>query len=569
MTKTKTPDQPPALRTLGYGAFLGILLISLVACKDSTQTAEKKDVKKKVITDAGKDLFAKEAFITDLSKTLLPVDTLDSTFRKYGLTLKNGLSYAYQLNGYKPLWVEEEGVTEAAGQLIHELDSLRWDGLDPERYHYSLLKANFDKLGKTAGDLNSVISFDTLATTSYLRASRDLLMGVISPKTADDQWFHSNDSAWTAPRTLVSVFSKEGKYPSLNGFRSKIPTYGLLRNEYQRYNALSANTELTALKGRISDKGTADTMAESIIRQELPWVQAVAGDTLTNKQQLVRSFQEFYGLNPTGRVDSLTAKLLRRPADTTRKMIRANLERLRWLPQQMEDQYVLVNIPLMELFYRKGAENAFHMKVVVGKPSRQTPALNANMENVVFSPPWGVPPTILRNEILPGIAKRGGSYLARRGLKAYNRQGKLVNVAGISAKNMKGLSFRQPPGAHSALGEVKFNLPNKWDIYLHDTPHKEDFPRRYRAKSSGCIRVERPKDFAEFILKDLEGKNFTPEIIDSIIQTRRTRFEQLERKIPVHLVYLTAFEDTSGQHVRFLADIYNRDKKLMALLDDK
>lgn len=558
-------SQSPLNVTARYTAVLIIALFLLAGCKD-TGDQKGQAVQKKVVSTKER-LFSTEEMTAGLQQALARVDTLDSTFRKNGATLANGVAYTYQLNGYKPVWVEEKGITEAAGQFLGELDSLRWDGLDPEKYHYTLLKGKLDQLGKSATGINAIIHFDTLITSSYLHASRDLLMGVVSPKTADDQWFHTNDTAWNGPQTLAIGFARDGKYPSLNNFRSDLPTYRLLRNEYRRYQALSADPELRSLKSRVTDKTTADTLATAIIHQELPWLQAVAGDTLTEQQQLVRGYQDFYGLNPTGKMDSLTARYLAQQPDSVEDVLRANMERLRWLPRQMEDQYVLVNIPLMELFYRKGTENAFHMKVVVGKPSRQTPALNAMMANVVFSPPWGVPPTILKKEVLPGIAKRGGSYLSRRGLRAYDRRGRQVNVAGISAKSLRGLSFRQPPGARNALGEVKFNLPNKWDIYLHDTPHKEDFPRRYRAKSSGCVRVERPRDFAEFILKELEGRNFDQAIIDSIIQTRRTQFEQLEKKIPVHLIYLTAFEDTTGQRVRFLADIYHRDNKLIARLN--
>ncbi len=188
------------------------------------------------------------------------------------------------------------------------------------------------------------------------------------------------------------------------------------------------------------------------------------------------------------------------------------------------------------------------------------------MANVVFSPPWGVPPTILKNDVLPGIAKRGGAYLARKGLKAYNRQGKMVSAGLVTAKNYRSFNFRQPPGARNALGEVKFNLPNKWDIYLHDTPHREDFAKRFRARSSGCVRVAHPREFAEFILKDIEGRNFDQQIIDSIIQTRQTRFEQLSKKIPVHIIYLTAFEDSTSTHIRLLTDVYHRDARLIAAM---
>jgi len=242
------------------------------------------------------------------------------------------------------------------------------------------------------------------------------------------------------------------------------------------------------------------------------------------------------------------------------------MERLRWLPNKFEDQYVIVNIPLMELFYRKAGDDAFHMRVVVGKPARQTPVLNANMANVVFSPNWSVPPTILKNDVLPGLTRRGGGYLARKGLSAFDRHGHKVNAGAINSKNYKNYTYKQPPGARNALGEVKFNLPNRWDIYLHDTPHRGDFVKRYRAKSSGCVRVEKPRQFAEFILKDIEGRNFDSSIIDSIIHTRKTRFEILKNKIPVHIVYLTAFEDSTGQHLHFIPDIYGRDARLIQAL---
>lgn len=568
--------KPPPRRTIYFPLILirrtttvVAFTIFAISCNNTPKAAEEHIAPKKVIRETTTGpLFSQEDFVATLRNFVPAVDTLDSVFHKKGVTMRNAKGYTYLLNSYRPIWVTESGVTEAAAQLIGELDSLRGDGLEPSRYGYNELTGMMDKLKKGKTDIHDVVAFDTACTASYLKASHDLLFGIISPKTVDDQWFHTNDTVWQAPQALAVAFFKDGKYPSLSGYRSTLPTYRLLQEELQRYTALASDENLSTFKSLVKGPSTADSYAVAIIEKEIPWLQTNAGDSLNNKGQLVRGFQDFYGLAPTGKLDSSTARLLARQPDTTIKLVRANLERLRWLPKDLESQYVLVNIPQMELFYRKGTETAFKMRVVVGKPSRQTPALNATMANVVFSPPWGVPPTILKKEVLPGIAKRGGAYLAHKGLKAYDRRGKLVSASAINGKNLSGLSFRQPPGARNALGEIKFNLPNKWDIYLHDTPHKEDFPRRYRAKSSGCIRVEHPKDFAQFILSDLEGRNFNREIIDSIIQTRRTRFENLKNKIPVHLIYLTAFEDTTGQHLRFLPDIYKLDQKLIAALNN-
>jgi murein L,D-transpeptidase YcbB/YkuD len=544
-------------------------LLSVASCNNETKQEGPHIVPKKVISTTSNDvLFSKEAFMADLRQWMPQVDTLDSVFRKRGITLRNAGAYTYLRNSYQPFWIQENGVTEAATQFINELDSLRMDGLNPAKYRYQELAAMLDKLKLGKCSITEAIAFDTSCTASYLRASHDLLFGTIAPKKADDQWFHANDSSWAAPQLLLQSFFQEGKYPSLDTFRSVLPTYPLLRREIGRYNGLIADESLLSFKDAVRNIRTADSYAVAIIEKEVPWLQTNSADAAKSKGQMISGFQDFYGLLPNGKIDSITARYLARRPDTTLTLLKANMERLRWLPRTLGTQYVLVDIPLMELFYRKDEENRFQMRVVVGKPSRQTPSLNASMSNVVFSPPWGVPPTILKQEVLPGIAKRGGAYLTRKGLKAYDRNGKLVSEAAINSSNIRGLSFRQPPGARNALGEIKFNLPNKWDIYLHDTPHKEDFPRRYRAKSSGCVRVEHPKDFAQFILSDLEGRDFSREIIDSIIQTRRTKFINLQTKIPVHIVYLTAFEDSTRQHIRLLPDIYKKDQKLVAALAD-
>ncbi len=539
----------------------------LSACTGGHHPDNSSVPEKKVISGSEGDLFSKQDFIQKLSASLHALDTLDSVFVKRGVTTGNALAYTYLKAGYQPLWLEEHGVTEAAGTFISELDSLQYDGLDPEKYHYAKLTAALQQLKSGKAGINEVIAFDTLCTKSYLKASHDLLFGSINPKVADDQWFHINDTAWTAPTALYSGLQQKGQYVGLNSYRPAISTYSMLQSAYRSYQLLAKDAALADAKSHLGATVTpGDSALQYIISKEIPWAHTEAGDSLDDNQQMVRQFQDYNGLAPTGRADSTTISYLARRPDSVLNILAANMERLRWLPRQFEEQYILVNVPLMELYYKKGTENAFNMRVVVGKPARQTPSLNAYMANVVFSPPWGVPPTILKKDVLPGITKRGGNYLARKGLKAYDRRGKMVSSSSITAKNYRSFSFRQPPGARNALGEVKFNLPNKWDIYLHDTPHREDFVKRYRARSSGCVRVERPRDFAEFILKDLEGRNFDQQIIDSIIQTRNTRFETLSKKIPVHIIYLTAFENSDGNHMRLLNDIYHRDSKLIAAL---
>jgi murein L,D-transpeptidase YcbB/YkuD len=556
---------PAPARQVAVSAFLFSTLI-LGACQPS-QSAQPPNTHKETVPV---DKLNPKDFAAALQQVLPAADTTDSLWQKTPVhSVGQIMRLAYMQHQYHPLWVRPNGALPWVSAFLQDLDSLQWDGLQPERYHYTALMQQYDRLQKTTSPtLADYMALDTALTASYLSASHDLLLGVISPKTADSDWFHVNDTLWQAAKLLLQAADSD-TYAAMQNYRSAIPTYAYLRSGLQHYQAMLADSSWLAALSKL-DTGAllknTDSLYQYVIQTALPWFQVNAADTFTPLQQALRAYQYYNGLKVTGRADKATVQQMKQKPDKAMQQMQANLERLRWLPQRLEDQYVLVNIPLMELFYRKDDTDALHMRVVVGRPTRPTPSLNARMVNIVFSPSWGVPPTILKKDVLPGMIKSGAAYLKKKGLYAYDRNGKQVDASRISEANYRSYTYRQPPGARNSLGEIKFNLPNKWDIYLHDTPHKEDFPKFYRAYSSGCIRVQHPRRFAELILSDIEGKNFTQGIIDSIIQTRRTRYEILNEKIPVHIVYLTAFEDSLRQNARLIADIYSRDHKLIALL---
>lgn len=545
--------------------FFSIAIFSQSSCNDNNSKDGTHKDDRVGLFDKG--LFSQDDFSAALKKAVLPLDTLDSTFRKVRvMNVAQAVRYVYMNNEYVPFWVKEKGVTDAAGKLISELDELRWDGLDPEKYHLSELKTKLEQLkGEKNAPLADVIGFDTTCTRSYLQASRDLLIGGLPPKRADSLWFHANDSSWSAPQNMVASLGAKDAYPALKDYRSEIPTYKLLQASLHHYDELAHDENFKQAKEHVSAT-TSDSIVSYIIEKELPGT-AAENDTDNREKQLLLGFQYYYGLKLTGKKDSSTVAYLSRQPDSVKNLIEANMERLRWMPRKLEDTYVLVNIPMMEFMLRKDGLDAMRMRVVVGRPSRQTPSLSARMVNVVFNPSWGVPPTILKKDVLPGLTKSGAAYLSRKGLRAFDHSGNAVDAGTITESNYKRFVYKQAPGDRNSLGVIKFNLPNPWDIYLHDTPHKEDFPNRYRAKSSGCIRLQQPRLLAEYILDDLEGRGkFSQDEIDTIVQTHKTRYEILKNKIPVHIVYLTAFEDSTGQKIRFFDDVYNRDKKVYSLL---
>ena len=535
--------------------FLLLTVISLTfSCK------RHRKYKKEIHTDFTYDNFAKQ-----LETVVRPIDTLNKTFYR---SIPHNMRYAYQHNDYDPIWLSHGYKPDiAADKFLAELEEMRWDGFNPERYNLAALKKLKDRLGKSETTLAEAIAFDTALTMSYLTAAGDLLFGTITPKKADSLWYHVNDSSWKAADGLTSM---QEKYLSLNEFRSKVPTYELLREEYKHYTQLTAdgafNRAISALRDSdITGKERQETIT-AIINKEAPWATTTPNDTLDEWVQLLTAYQDYLAIKPTGKVDSATLKCLTTPPDSFLARIGANMERIRWMQRDFGNIYIIVDVPLMQLFFREGGKNAMHMNVVVGKPARQTPSLYAKMANVVINPPWGVPPTILKQEVLPGLQKSGQAYLDKKGLKVYDQKGKPINVSSINGKNYKRYNYKQAPGDDNALGYVKFNLPNPWDIYLHDTPHRLDFGKRDRALSSGCVRLQYPQEMALFILGTLEKKNFTQEKLDSIIQTHITQWNVLANKIPVHVAYLTAFEDTTGHHIRYARDVYQRDGKLIAMM---
>ncbi|HXS36621.1 MAG TPA: L,D-transpeptidase family protein [Flavipsychrobacter sp.] len=556
--------------TVGYGrkrVYVIILILSCFFLLESCNSGQQKGSGIKLFSSSG--FVDKDAFSSQLQSVFKKWDTSNHKDQ----SIADYMMHMYQQNQYKPVWVTNDGVRDAAATFLKELEDVRWDGLDPEHYHLSGLKKMQAQLHDDKHpDINTVITFDTSLTISYLNVARDLLMGAVNPKKADTLWFQKNDTSWDGPHALLSLGSDD-KYVSLNDYRSLIPLYKMFRDEYKRYDSLQKNEQLISLIDRIQgikrithpDSASRNIITD-VIKAEMPWASSEPNDSVSEFAQMVMTYQDYMNIKVSGRLDSFTiARLSAQPAQFATSL-KANMERLRWMPREMGNTYIWVDVPLMELFFKREGNLVMHMRVVVGKVSRQTPSLSADMANIIINPSWGVPPTILKKDVLPGLAK-SKKYLHKKGLVAYDHSGHEIDASEITATNYKRFVYKQAPGDENALGYVKFNLPNPWDIYLHDTPHRDDFVRRNRFLSSGCIRVQQPQEMALYILSDFEKMKFDQGKLDSMIQTHKSRWEVLKTKIPVHITYLTAFEDTTGNHVRFVRDIYNRDSVLISMLN--
>ncbi|HET9369748.1 MAG TPA: L,D-transpeptidase family protein [Vicinamibacterales bacterium] len=251
------------------------------------------------------------------------------------------------------------------------------------------------------------------------------------------------------------------------------------------------------------------------------------------------------------------------PDDARMEQVAVNLERWRWMPDDLGDRHLLVNIPAFTLQAREQGETRFEMRVVVGKRGNETPVFSRDMETVVFRPYWNIPESIATAETAR-LAADDPDYLARNGIEVLRVSGsgpRRVDPDEIdweAADQVKGVLLRQRPGAGNALGNVKFMLPNRHNVYLHDTPSTSFFKREMRALSHGCVRLAEPATLAEYVLRD--RPEWTPERIRAAMAGRTEAQVPLRERLPVHIVYFTVVVGADGQPV-FLSDVYKYDAR--------
>jgi murein L,D-transpeptidase YcbB/YkuD len=255
------------------------------------------------------------------------------------------------------------------------------------------------------------------------------------------------------------------------------------------------------------------------------------------------------------------------PVETRIDQLRLSLERLRWVRGDRAERFIAANIAGYRVFFVSDDKLIWTSRAMVGKAYRQTPVFRGSLSYLEINPTWTVPPTILKQDVLPAI-QRDPAYLKTRNMNVIDRQGRQVDPATIDWQSLEGgfpYAIRQEPGPKNALGEIKFIFPNEHAVFLHDTPNRSLFARPERAFSSGCIRVENPFELAELILNDPAKWDQAAllKVRDSRVTERITT-----PKLPVLILYLTASVQADGQ-ARFLKDVYQRDAAVLKALNGK
>ena len=449
----------------------------------------------------------------------------------------------YQGREYTPLWIENGAPSARAKAAIAFLGKVDADGLDPADYVAPDFKAAQSPEAMAEAEFKltaTILTFARHASTGrvhYSRVSGDIIYNLVPPETAD---------VLAKMATTLSVAA------ALDGYNPQQPGYKALKAKLAEARASKGEAPARIAAGPVLKVGMQDPRVP-LVRQRLGAEGDAAGTTFDKPlAEAVKKFQRERKLQQTGTLNGATIDAINGPRrDRDADVILANLERWRWMPRDLGRNYVMVNIPDFSLRVTSNGSLAWQTRIVVGKPGTPTPLLSETMKFITVNPTWNVPPSIIYNEYLPAL-KQDPDALSRIGLKVeQNRDGSV--------------RIYQPPGERNALGRIRFNFPNKFLVYQHDTPDKNLFAHDRRAYSHGCMRVQNPDKYAEVLLGiALPKEGYTADKIRGMYGRSESQIN-FPTPIPVHITYQTAFVDDSGKLV-IKDDIYGRDSRLLAVL---
>ena len=472
----------------------------------------------------------------------------------------------YRAHEYAPLWHNPRSVE----QLLAAIRASELNGLDPSDYNMHTLESLLQQRQDAIADKELVCELDLLLTDSLVRLGYHLSFGKVDPDALDPDWnmtrYIEDMDALVRQTDAIDTGNVDVLLQSLH---PQVPAYARLQAALAEYRELQARggwepvAPGETLKQGMSGERVAALRRRLLVTADLSADSTDPGGFDASLEAGVRNFQVRHGLEDDGIVGKSTLAALNVPVEQRIDQIRANLERARWVLHDLPETYILVDIAGFRVTYIRDGEIAWQTRAQVGQPYRKTPVFRANMTYLEVNPTWTVPPTILREDVLPAI-KRDPAYLAEKNMQVIDYDGNPVDTASIEWQRYTGRNFpyliRQGPGPENALGRIKFMFPNKHIVYLHDTPSKSLFGKTTRAFSSGCIRIEHPYDLAGLLLEG--DPDWDRERVIAEVDSLKTRTISLNQPVSVILFYWTVGFTSDGQ-VIFKQDIYGRDPAII------
>jgi L,D-transpeptidase YcbB len=458
----------------------------------------------------------------------------------------------YSERNFAPLWITDGAASERAKAAVNYLVRIDEHGLEPSEYASPAIRAGMDAEALAEAELKTtqaVLDFARHAEAGrvhYSRIGGDIAYDLVRSEPADvlkriatagdtvkalDSFHPTQKAYWDLKTQLAKARRTDSSGPK------RIP--GGLTLKYSKdkkgKEALMYDPRVPALRERLGVEGDPDNKTYD----------AALADA-------VKKFQRENKIRPTGQLNPATLAAINGPTrDKDADIIIANMERLRWMPRDLGKTHVMVNIPDYTLKIVHNGATYWKTRIVVGKPSQATPITTSDMKFITVNPTWNVPPSIIQNEYLPALAQ-DPTVLDRMGLKIQQAADGTVRIW-------------QPPGDSNALGRIRFNFPNKFLVYQHDTPDKNLFKHEKRAYSHGCMRVQDPLMYGEKLLSlALPNEGYTQERLRKMYGGSEVNIN-FPVHIPVHMTYQSAYVDDAGKLV-IRDDIYGRDQRLLAVL---
>ncbi|MEM7242876.1 MAG: L,D-transpeptidase family protein [Pseudomonadota bacterium] len=473
-----------------------------------------------------------------------------------------GITAYYKANGFKPIWTGNKNRSRRTA-LLNALKTADDHGLPLGRYKIDTLAKAFK-----GRDNKSMGQAEVLASQVFVTYARDLNSGLLRPSRVDSEIAMNPGKA--SAESLLAGVSKGNAKSYLAGLAPSHPDYKQLVN-LKKSLARKSDKSGQALPNKTLKPGVASNSVV-ILRQKLA-AQGYRnlGQSKTYDAKLVatvKDFQKKRGLSADGIVGTATIDALNLGNGAKMRHVLANLERQRWMNFERGKRHIFVNLPDFSVQIVDNGKQSFYSRTVIGKRGRdfRSPEFVDKMTHMVINPTWHVPSSIAQKEYLP-IIKNDPGYLARKGMRMINQAGQTVNPASINlaayGENNFPYSIKQRPNPGNALGKVKFMFPNRFNIYLHDTPAKSLFGKETRAFSHGCIRVHKPFEFAYALLSRQSGN--PKGLFHGYLDTGAEKYVNLKAHVPVIIAYQTVIFDKKGG-ATFKGDIYGRDAKIIRAL---
>jgi len=481
----------------------------------------------------------------------------------------------YKSRGYDPVWCRSDDQGFNIKLLLGFLQTSDKEGLNPKDY---AITPDVDSCSQL--DDRRMAEFDIALTNAFFRYSKDASSGRLDPKQVDEEW-HIKKAEFDPIATLDAALKDNKLQETLENLPPQHKQYKLLREKLAELREQRRNRSWPFIP-------PGKTLKPGITHPHIPLVRRrlaseIKGGLYPNgsSEQLydrnlmiaVESFQKRHGLEMDGYIGPGTKQAMNMSTEWRINQVETSMERWRWMPRTLGGQYILVNVPGFEMNFIRNDRPILSMRTITGDKKHTSPSFQSKITQVVFNPTWTVPTSIAIKELLPQQIE-DPNFLSKSDMEVFMKDKKGNKDASNATYNPQEIDWSQfsennfpyllvqRPGPENSLGRIKFQTPNKFGIYLHDTPYRHLFSRDVRALSHGCIRLEKPEQLAAMLLG--ENHNPTPESakqVVSLIDAKKTIRHNLTQTVPVYIVYMTTWVDNNGI-VQVRDDIYDRNSKI-------